>query len=141
MYPEEEERRVFQCVFGQTMIHADPIAVHRRMKICTGGRFGKLIEDANVLNARPDEPGYTPPPEDHPEHLQALIARGVLAGAVIQAFELQPFDPMTGQGVLEEEALALLYKYLVWMDGKKKVAGHSSSQRTDPRRAAGEPEL
>lgn len=96
--------------------YADPIAVKRMLHIATGGRLNKLIEDANRDAHGPEA---FPLDDESPERLAALQARGVLATATCHAFGLPLFDPTTGEGLTEEEALALLREYLLWLDQKK----------------------
>lgn len=120
-----EERRIFRFVLTfpsgqQVPRYADPIAVKRNLHIATGGRLNKLIADANKDVRTADNP---PLDDESPERMAALQARGTLAGAACYAFELPRFDPMTGDGMTEEEAMSLLMEYLTWLDQKKTSGG------------------
>jgi hypothetical protein len=122
-----EDRRIFRYLLtfpgGQQIPrYADPIAVKRNLHLATGGRLNKLIADANKDARSPDDP--TVIEEDHPDRLTALQARGQLAHAVCLAFELPRFDSTTGEGMVEEECMALLVEYLNWL-GQKKTSGGS----------------
>ena len=125
MFPQNE-RNVFGFQYQGTLVYADPIAVLRALKLATRGRLSKLIEEANAINPVPGPDAAPPPDPEDPRHLTALLARGGLAGAVVSAFGLPPFDPMSGQGTLEEEALDLLRAFLEWQHAKK-LSGETPS--------------
>jgi hypothetical protein len=136
----ETDRKVFRYLLtfpdGQTIPrYADPIAIRRNLLLATGGKLHKLLEDANKDIVQIDDSlregsaewqaavESSRLPEDSPERLQALQARGILAQAACMAFQLPPFDSMTGEGVLEEESIAILAEYLIWLEAKKKSGG------------------
>jgi hypothetical protein len=85
----------------------------------TAGRLNDLCAEANRTskdNPQPVQAGTH-------EYAISQAARGALAEAAIHAFGLPPFDPLTGQGALEDEALAILREFMDWAAQKKTPTG------------------
>jgi hypothetical protein len=98
----EQERRIFGPYFnGTEVVYADPIRLKRRLDHALEGETPKWIERYN-------DPA-------HPQHYDAQ--ERVLAAAV-WAMELRPFNPQTGEGVLEAEVEQALYGFLEYLEGK-----------------------
>jgi hypothetical protein len=116
---QEDDRRIFAFEFrGQTQF-ADPVRIHRLLLQATAGQLNAVCERANRVipdHDNPAEPGTM-------DYVAAYEARGTLAKAALSAFALEPFDPTTGTGTLESEAMAILYAYLQWESQKKTTGG------------------
>ena len=125
MYPENS-RRVFQYRVGNQFFYADPMAALRALKLACGGRLTALTAAHNVIQGySQDGTEKQAPPEDgSPEHLSGLDARGRIAAATIQAFGLPPFNSQTGEGTLEEEAIALYVEFMGYLNAKKNSTGN-----------------
>ena len=96
----------------------DPLRVWRRLQQATQGELRQLL----ALAQTPKVPDDLPPEEKEAVQQvtpQQMAARDRLLEAVPHAFELPPFDPSTGTGLLEEQAMGLLFQYLAWMEEKK----------------------
>ena len=121
---QEQDRQIFAYFANGAQLWADPIRAHRLMLQHTAGKLNDLIAKANkgakTEHQMPAEPGTV-------EYVQALEAKGILAEAATAAFGLMPFDPATGQGTLESEALDVLIQFLAWLDQKKTTGGTTTS--------------
>jgi hypothetical protein len=102
------ERTFSYTVLGER-VYGDPIAIHRRFTLATGGDPDALLQ-------------LVAPPEGQPETstdiLRRLDAEEQLARAARKAFQLPEYDTTTGQGATDDEALSLLWKWLEWMQKK-----------------------
>jgi hypothetical protein len=125
MFPESV-RGIFQYEYQGQLLHADPIRILRLLSIHTGGRLTQLVEDARHLQDRTKEDGPPAAQPGTPEYQAGKVAVGILADATTQAFGLAPFDPYTGEGTLEAEALELLATFTRWMQQKKTPGGTSA---------------
>lgn len=127
MYPESQ-RRIFRYRIGNQFFYADPIHTLRLLKMACRGRLGQLTAAHNVYAGFPPE-GVpesewatfkpTPAPEGSPEYMAGLDARGEIAQATIKAFGLPVFNGETGEGTLEEEAIALFVEFQRFLAEKK----------------------
>jgi len=125
-----EDRLIYTATVQGFPRHYDPDAVRRKLALGTRGNLNKLIEAANKGRDIHDEAGQLvqpAAPEGSAEHLAALDAMGQLAAAAVLAFDLLPFDPETGGGVMEGEAHKLLAEFLRWLHAKKLSGAISSS--------------
>lgn len=104
----DQERRIFGPYFdGKASVHADPMAVDRRLKKALGG-------DVNAVLQR-----YRSDCE-----MEALDATDLIVLAAYVAFDLQPFDKATGAGVVETEAVDILFRFFDWTE-KKNASGET----------------
>ena len=111
-------------------IHFDPMAIRRTLLIQSSGRCWQWVQDANAIVKQLDEIL----PEDESEQAKALraelsmrlsIIEGDLADAGYHAFNFEPVDLTTGQGVTETQMLKILAEYIGWVELKKVNAGNS----------------
>jgi hypothetical protein len=106
-----QERLVFGPVpLAGGQVSFDPLRVYRRLMAALGGKANDTLEASRS--------------EDVPVRLAATEQ---LLGGIRHAFELADFDPATGGGVTDDEALTLLDGYLFWLDQKKTVTGLGSN--------------
>lgn len=108
---EENERLIYGPFDRGDGIHvfADPVRVKRRLTKLLDGQPGKVIRRSRDETA--------------PE--LALEAEERVIAATARAFDLIPFDPETGGGVRDDQAIALLNDFLSWLDQKKTSAATS----------------
>ncbi len=95
--------------------YADPFRVRRKLNQLLGGPSGA----AQVVKL-----WESPLPEE------ALPAAELLLGAIREAFDLPAFDPATGQGVGEEDLVALWAAWNEWCRDQKKTAATSPTGST-----------
>lgn len=122
----EQDRQIFSFVYKGEMRFADPVKVVRLMLQHTAGLWDRICKDVNRLYpSRPEDDDHPRPAAQPgtPEYAQGQAARGVLAEAALAAFGLPPFDPYTGQGALEDEALTILGEFTAWQKQKKTTGG------------------
>lgn len=88
---------------GLSERYADPIAVHRKLVMV-------LDEDPNhfIRQLKSEVPSIK------------VRAEIELAAAAVGAFDLLPFDPSSGTGSTQDEALAILYDYIGWREKNAK---------------------
>lgn len=105
---------------GRT-VFGDPVALLRELKLVTRGRLNDLLGAQARLAEIPRE-------ETPSEDILAagLAATGQLVEAALAVFRLPAFDPETGQGTLEDEALTVLANFLNWLH-EKKTSGETPS--------------
>jgi hypothetical protein len=99
----DADRAIFGPFFnGQGMVYADPLRVYRELSL-------ELDGDPQlwIARSRDDDPRTR------------LVAEGRLVQASRSAFGLAPFEPDSGQGAQDQDALTALRSYLVWLDQKK----------------------
>lgn len=119
---------VFTYQFRGENLHADAVKVRRLLLANTDGRAWSYIRDLAVEKARGEElRGQLTATNGGDAELEALIAvnrvqvanlEGTLAQAAIVAFEFAPFDPRTGDGATEMDALGVLQQYMDFAAGK-----------------------
>ena len=99
----EEKRKVFKYQVDGKDRWGDPLAIERKLhKMCgTSGRYAELLVE---VNEAPVE--------------VAFEAMAKLSVAVVAAFGLgsQPFDPDTGEGVMEREWMDTFLAFLEWQE-------------------------
>jgi len=110
MFPPEARRIFGPFCNGESQVYADPIRVYRRLHFALDGDPNKYLRDRRS--------------EDQEV---AFKAKEHLISAAVYAFEMKPFDPTTGQGVLEENVLPTLKAYLEYMDAKKEMGLNSQT--------------
>ncbi len=89
---------------GVGRVYGDPMRIYRRMVHGCGGEPNRILRDLRS--------------EDNAIKFQATEA---IVQATVFALELQPFDPGTGAGVLEEDVIKLAKDFLKWIEEKKKT--------------------
>lgn len=120
---QEADRQIFPYVVQGQQLWADPIRVLRLLLQHTQGRLNDLCRQANRLLDQTRDNGPPPAEPGTPEYVLAQESRGRLADAAVAAFGLPPFDPFTGQGVLENEAFDVLVAFMDWQEQKKTTGG------------------
>lgn len=109
MYAEQE-----RLIFGPFdrgdghQVYADPIRVRRRLTRLLDGDPRRAL-----AACRGPDPGL------------ALEAEERVFAAAIQAFDLVPFDPATGQGLREDGIVAVLNAFLSWEEAQRDFFGTS----------------
>lgn len=102
MFPLEARQIFGPYCNGEKQVFADPIRVYRRLHHALDGDPNRYLREQKC--------------EDRDT---AFKAKERLIAAAVYAFEMQPFDACTGQGVLEEDVLPTLKAYLEYMKAKK----------------------
>lgn len=111
-----EERGIFAYNDGLQDRFGDPFAIRRRLDAALGN-VNKVLLDchADDVPPKPDDwEGAWPPADWSPVEaavMHAATARGRLVEAVREAFEMLPFDPVSGTGALEEQCNAAFTAY------------------------------
>jgi hypothetical protein len=98
-----ENRDIFLYFDGERERFGDPLRIRRRFYNKLDGNPKAVIEQTK-----------SPVTEDRDE------AHEKLNEALVYAFDLQPFDPATGEGVLEEDLRRLFKEFFDFLDAKKK---------------------
>jgi hypothetical protein len=126
----ERQRLVYRYHNGAKEVFADPLVLRRKMIQAGRGELNQILREA-VEPAAPTEEGADSGDAgggggvgvaDECVRLQAQERR---AQIVYEAFGLVPFDPETGGGVTEIEAIAVLHDFLGWLEGNASRAGNS----------------
>jgi len=113
------ERRVFGPYGnGREQVYGDPDAILRRLLHCLDGDPNRFLRDY-LADRLFDEAGNETGRDPQKEAL-AFAATERLLDAARDAFGLVPFDPVTGQGVTERQALGVLFGFVDYLDGLKK---------------------
>lgn len=111
------ERNIFKYFDGTSDRFGDPIALHRALVLALrpqGGDISEVCKMANshenndagkMVRVRPD--------------LQAAEYQGYILAAAREAFSLGNFNPMTGEGVMDETVYQVLDAFFEWEDKKK----------------------
>jgi hypothetical protein len=86
---------------GEGMVYGDPLRIHRRLTAGLRGDPNTVIKDSNS-----EDPAVSYPATER------------LVQAVIQAFEMKPFDPATGKGATTDLALSTLATFTEWLRKK-----------------------
>jgi len=102
----EPKRNIFPYHNGVALVYADPLAIYRRLVLALDGEPNRWIEESRSDVA-----------------VLRVNAEQRLDQAVRVAFEMAPFDPLTGGGATAEFCDAALDAYLVYLDAKKEPAG------------------
>lgn len=98
--------RCFPYFDGRGMVKGDPFAILRALTRALGGAPNETLQEE-----KSDQP------------LLSIHAKDKLIKAARESFELVPFDKVTGEGVLDEDARSLLDQYLGWLREKKMTSG------------------
>lgn len=105
---------IFPYNDGEKDRFGDPMRIERLLDTTAGGSFAKLLQLA--LSENPDI--------SNPATDRELLC-------IQTAFEIKPFDPLTGQGTTEEFQFNLYDEFLRWRD-KKKANGDSPPSLPTP---------
>lgn len=134
MFPEKD-KQIFPYDYKGRTYFADPLQVRRKFIQASFGEIDQILRDAS--ETFPWEPSIDPrtgealPPmapiedRDPNKEMQREQAEQRRFEVVCQVFELPPFDPLTGEGTREEEAIAILVQWLEWIAKKKRPAANS----------------
>lgn len=79
---------------GEKDIHGDPLTLHRALVRATAGQLEELLKQA-----RSDDPAT------------AVLAAEKVIDCTRVAFDLIPYDRLTGRGVMDRDALAILKRF------------------------------
>ena len=108
------ERNIFRYRRGGKDAFGDPLAIRRRLTALLDGD-----PDATLTASRSPEPSVAFPAVER------------LRAAVCATFDLgKPFDPETGEGVMEEEWLEVLNGYTEWLEKNARTAGNLPTSST-----------
>lgn len=120
--------RTFHYHNGVQEVKADPFRVMRELVVILGGDPNAVIQAAREKPpARP--PDITTEQEEaYRLACDAVAVRNAesqhrLAAAARQAFNLPPFDELTGRGPLDDECLDTVYRFLDWLKKKRTSGG------------------
>jgi len=102
-------------------LFADPLRVRRLFLEATDGRGWQYIADLDRARTELDKlTGDDPKIVAQRAVLEVAKVKieGALAEATITAFDMPPFDPTTGEGVTEYDALDILRQFMEYAEGK-----------------------
>jgi hypothetical protein len=119
------EKEVYRYELHGQECFADPLACYRRVLEACQGDLGSELEAV-----RRPPPGTV---EQAPELMNRLGAEERLAEASRKGFGLPAFDPATGEGATDAQALRVLYDFLGWLEKNDEPRG---SPRTSPQPTA-----
>lgn len=151
---DRPERPVFKYFNGVAEVFGDAMAIRRRLNQLLDGDPGKIIDQINtewvmlidpethepcvVLvddtddNGKPILDPTTGKVMQHPEpetiykpNPMSTAARERLHNAILQAFPMQPFDPATGKGALEDDFLEAWRTYQNFWSRPRKMPDSS----------------
>jgi hypothetical protein len=91
-----------------TSLHGDPIRIRRRLVHALEGDLNRWLAEYRC----------------DIEPLAFAAAERLLA-ATVEAFDLIPFDPLSGVGASDDEVLGVLASFLAFEESKKKTASNS----------------
>lgn len=103
------EKRIFPYKAGgihdPVTVFADPLSTYRRIVTEVGGDLDGTLQMMQSLNPS-----------------QAIAATEKLLAATRAAFNLTPFNGMTGEGCCDEDVQALLERFTAWCEKKNPSA-------------------
>lgn len=97
----QADREIFEYYNGERNVFGDPLRIWRTLNNLLEGDPNKVLQEAKspIVDIA------------HPAQEKVL-------GAVDAAFEMVPFDSVTGYGAMESDRLAALDSFLVWVQKK-----------------------
>lgn len=101
----------FEYFDGAKMVHADRLALHRQLLILTRGKPNELAN--KVFAVKPDT-------DDVQALMESLEAAEQLVKLIRGLFQMQSFNPATGQGARDEHCWAVWNKFCDSMADEKK---------------------
>lgn len=128
-----EDKKVFKYFDGSAWVFGDPLHIYRVLQEQTGGELNRFIRESNAKRPCPCTMKETPPDpnvlcdlcgnDGHVDNTEVSgPARTAILAAVRVAFELKPFDKVTGEGATEEICDWAMDCYQAYMESKKKPA-------------------
>ena len=111
--------RVYPYSNGLTRVFADPFRILRELAVLLNGDPREVLEAARKAVPRSSEGQPVDSEAEKVATAERAMAQIRLADATKQAFELTPFDKMTGTGFTDDEALELLYDFVAWLKKKQ----------------------
>lgn len=123
--------RTFPYNDGFTDVRGDPFRILRELTVILGGDPNAVLQHARAL---------PPAPSGDPDADRALgdatlvrkaEAQHRLSAAARQAFEMAPYDRVSGRGPLDDECLDVLYSFIDWLK-KKGTSGGSPPTSVTP---------
>ena len=119
----DEQRRIFSYSNGAAQMLGDPLDLDMRLKEALEFRWSEICEDAQPLDSN-----GMPRPEP-----TVVAAHKKLVAGTIQAFDLIPFDPVTGTGCTTAMVMAVYNAFVDFQNGlKKKLSDSSASPPPSP---------
>jgi hypothetical protein len=147
---ERLKRHVFAYHDGTRDVYGDPKVLLRRITQASMGQMDAIMDASYGLRpppSRSEEGGGEgqqqppPPAEPTPEEMQRQShAQEQRARVIYEAFRLKPLDPETGEGLPEEEALAVLVRFYGWLwarEDAKQQEGKQQPQQPESQPSAG----
>lgn len=103
----------------------DPFDLHCRWYEAANGDPASFLRATQppepIESLQPDGKILKIPSEESNEaYLERLEAYRRLLAVIRQAFELPPFNPKDGSGVIDTEAIRILHEWQDWQEGLKK---------------------
>ncbi len=116
---------------GQGPRWADPAAAYDLMQLHTGGQLKEVIEQSKarvpIDSDQTDAEGNPIVLREVPHYEASVPAKQALLAAVAKTFDLKPFDPQTGEGLTQDDVLALWNGYVSYCKAIKKKRSDSPS--------------
>lgn len=111
----DQDRKIFGPIFnGREVVHIDPTRVKRKMSaLCPGNLFNEhLLRWKN--------------PQQEVDPQLSLESSEIVLDCIIKAFDLIPFDPLSGNGLSDDDVIDVWNSYSEWV--KKKLTSTENSQ-------------
>ena len=112
----DDEKRIFEYSDGMANVFGDPLEIDLKLREALDYRWAEVCE-----NAQPKEANGQPRAEP-----VILEAHKKLVNAAFRAFQLVPFDRMTGKGCTAAMAMRVYNEFIDFRDGLKKKQSESS---------------
>jgi hypothetical protein len=124
-------KNIFQFYNGVKIVHGDPMAIHRRLRVESGHKLYDLIEK---INEPPDYQmwrrilGKADASTEDKAKARASISQAdaqmdaaalELQPAIVKAFPLVEFNQETGEGATEDDARKAMNDLAEWLAQKK----------------------
>ncbi len=122
------ERKIFKYHDGLQEVYGDPLLIQGEIAICFPDSVTVV---ATIRNTRTDE-------SDHVRLMAAWHARRRLCGAVREAFQMAPYDRLTGKGAVDAQCIAVWNLFQEFLLTLKK---NGASPPTSPPSTASPPDL
>ena len=131
----ESEKNIFPYTYKGRTYFADPLQVRRKFIQFSHGEIDQILQDAGEVfpweTSTDSRTGQPVPPmasledRDMGKELAREQAEQRRFEVVCQVFDFPPFDPASGEGTLEHEAVSVLVQWLEWLSKKKRTGANS----------------
>ncbi len=121
----DEEKKIFPYSDGMAEVYGDPLEIDAALRAALEYRWAEVCENAQRMMDGPPGPDGRPTRVQRPEPV-FLDACNKLYQAAMRAFQLVPFDRLTGKGCTVAMAMRVYNDFVDFRDGLKKKLSESS---------------